>query len=132
MAQVGINEDEAKSVSERTRPTRGSVKIDQCAQAFSESAEGTVTARSRASSQALQERTRTGNHGWAEKLHRNRQPQGSGRGVTCAELEGLFMSQKPNFSEVCPEAAIREGANELTLRAEEVKNGESVHQHRPR
>ena len=32
-----------------------------------------------------------------------------------------FYVQKPNFSEDYPEAAIREGADELTLRAEEVK-----------
>ena len=38
-----------------------------------------------------------------------------------------FSVQKPNFSEDCPEAAIREGTDELTLRAEEVKNVDSVH-----
>ena len=31
-----------------------------------------------------------------------------------------FKVQKPNFSEDYPEAAIREGADELTLRVEEV------------
>ena len=32
-----------------------------------------------------------------------------------------FYVQKPNFSEDYPEEAIREGADELTLRAEDVK-----------
>ena len=32
----------------------------------------------------------------------------------------IFNVQKPNFSEDCQEAAIRDGADELTLRAEEV------------
>ena len=39
-----------------------------------------------------------------------------------------FSVQKPNFSEDCPEATLREGADELTSRAEEVKNVDSVHQ----
>ena len=40
-----------------------------------------------------------------------------------------FCIQKPNFSEDYPEAGIREGADELTLRAEEVKTLKACMQH---
>ena len=41
-------------------------------------------------------------------------------GHLCSDTRPFFV-QKPNFSGDYPEAAIREGADELTLRAEEVK-----------
>ena len=41
--------------------------------------------------------------------------------VICVRAQDRFMSKKPKFSEAHPEAAIREGADELTLRADEVE-----------
>ena len=38
--------------------------------------------------------------------------------------------QKPNISEAFPEAAIREGADELTMRADEVETLRALHQHK--
>ena len=51
----------------------------------------------------------------------SRQPQcGRWTWVICAKGIRPFHVQKPNFSEDYPEAAIREGADELTLKAEEL------------
>ena len=41
--------------------------------------------------------------------------------VVFVRAQDRFTSKKPKFSEAYPEAAIREGADELTLRAEEVR-----------
>ena len=40
--------------------------------------------------------------------------------VICVKAPDRIMSQKPNFSEAFPETAIREGLDELTLRAGEL------------
>ena len=53
-------------------------------------------------------------------FHRNGQPQCSG-GRSLAQGTRPSDVQNPNLSEDFPEAVIREGAGEPTLRAEEVK-----------
>ena len=40
----------------------------------------------------------------------------------------VFEVRRPKFEEGCPEVSMREGPEELTLRAEEVGSQKSVHQ----
>ena len=84
------------------------MKNDQRAQAAGEPADGW-----RQPDSGLHERSR---HGRVEKFHRNGQPQCGGGGSFAQRLKDFLCP-----GEDYPEAAIRDGADELTLRAGEVK-----------